>query len=72
MLFLGSVFIGIINWTNIGTVVAIKLLELIQLFNFTGTPLVVISFIGIVLMCILLPPKAMTVQWEQLQEAESI
>ena len=55
MLFLGSVFIGIINWTNIGTVFAIKLLELIQVFNFTGTPLVVISFVGIVLMCILLP-----------------
>ncbi len=55
MLFLGSVFIGLINWTNIGSVVVIKLLDFIQLLDFTGIPLIVASFICIILMCILLP-----------------
>lgn len=55
MLFLGSIFTGIINWTNLGTFISVKLLELINLFNFTGIPLIVISFIFIMIMGILIP-----------------
>jgi len=55
MLFLGSILTGIINWTNIGTLVSVKLLELINIFDFTGIPLIVISFIFIVIMSILMP-----------------
>jgi len=55
MLFLGSVLIGIINWTNLGTLISIKLLDLIELFSFTGIPLIIISFICIILMSILMP-----------------
>lgn len=55
MLFLGSVLIGIINWTNLATLVSIKLLDLIELLDFTGIPLIVISFICIILMSILMP-----------------
>jgi len=55
MLFLGSVLIGIINWTNIGTLVSVKLLELINIFDFTGIPLIIISFIFIIIMSVLMP-----------------
>lgn len=55
MLFLGSILINIINWTNLGTLAAVKLLDLIELFDFTGIPLIIISFICIIIMCILIP-----------------
>lgn len=55
MLFLGSVLMGIINWSNLGTLVSVKLLDLIQLFDFTGIPLIIISFICIILMSVLMP-----------------
>lgn len=55
MMFLISVLTGIINWTNLGTFASLKLLELISLFDITGIPLIVISFILIILMSILIP-----------------
>lgn len=55
MLFLASILTGIINWSNLGTLVSIKLLDIISLFDFTGIPLIVISFICIILMSILIP-----------------
>lgn len=55
MLFLGSVLIGIIDWTNLGTLVSIKLLDLIELFDLTGIPLIIISFTCIIFMSILMP-----------------
>ena len=55
MLFLGSILIGIINWTNLGMLISIKLLDLIELFDFTGIPLIIISFICIILMSVLMP-----------------
>lgn len=55
LMFLASILISIINWTNIGVVVADNLIYLISLFEFTGIPLIVISFIFIILMSILLP-----------------
>jgi len=54
-MFLISVLTGIINWTNLGTFASLKLLELISLFDITGIPLIVISFILIILMSILIP-----------------
>jgi len=55
MMFLISVLTGIVNWTNLGTFATLKLLEIISLFDFTGIPLIIISFIFIILMSILLP-----------------
>lgn len=55
LLFLSSTLIGIINWTNLGTVIANNLIYVISLFDFTGIPLIVISFVFIIIMSILIP-----------------
>ena len=55
LMFLSSILISIINWTNIGTVIANNLVYIISLFDFTGIPLIVITFIFIILMSILMP-----------------
>lgn len=55
LMFLSSILIGIIDWTNLGVVVASKLVDLISLFDFTGIILIVISFIFIIVMSILIP-----------------
>ena len=55
MLFLSSILIGIIDWTNIGVVFAIKLLDLISLLDLSGIPLIIVSFIAIILMSIFIP-----------------
>lgn len=55
LMFLSSILISIINWTNLGTVIANNLIYIISLFDFTGIPLIVITFIFIILMSILMP-----------------
>lgn len=55
LLFLSSVLISIINWTNIGTVFVSKIMYLLELFDFTGIPLIVVTFILICVMSIIMP-----------------
>ena len=55
LMFLSSILISIINWTNLGTVIANNLIYIISLFDFTGIPLIIITFIFIILMSILMP-----------------
>jgi aminobenzoyl-glutamate transport protein len=55
LLFLSSILMSIINWTNIGTVLIGKIMYLLELFDFTGIPLIVITFILICLMSIIIP-----------------
>lgn len=55
LLFLYSILIGIINYSNIGIVFANKLVSLLSVLEFTGIPLIVTTFIFIILMSLLLP-----------------
>ena len=55
LMFLSSILISIINWTNLGTVIANNLVYIISLFDFTGIPLIIITFIFIILMSVLMP-----------------
>ena len=55
LMFLYSILISIVNWTNLGTVLANNLIYIISLFDFTGIPLIIISFLFIILMSILIP-----------------
>ena len=55
LLLLVSILTGIINWTNIGVVLANRLLDLIVLLDLSGIPLIIISFISIILMSLLIP-----------------
>ena len=55
LMFLASILIGIIDWTNLGVVIANQLISLISLFDFTGILLIIITFIFIILMSIFIP-----------------
>ena len=55
LLFLYSILIGIINWTNIGVVLVNNLVSLLSVLQFTGTPLIIITFIFIIIMSLLMP-----------------
>lgn len=55
LLFLSSILTNIVSWTNMGTVIGIKILDLISLFDLTGIPLIIVSFICILLMSIFIP-----------------
>lgn len=55
LMFLSSVLIGIIDWTNLGVVLANRLVSFISLFDFTGILLIVITFVLIIVMSILIP-----------------
>ena len=55
LLFLSSILVAIIDWTNIGIVVANSLVYLIGLFDFTGILLIIVTFIFVILMSILIP-----------------
>lgn len=55
LMFLSSILIGIIDWTNLGVVITNKLVELLSLLSLGGIPLIIVSFILIILMSIFMP-----------------
>jgi len=55
MMFLLSILIGIIDWTNIGVVVTTRLVDLLTVLNFSGIALIITAFIFIIIMSILMP-----------------
>ena len=55
LMFFASIMIGIIDWTNIGTVIAVNLVDFISKLEFTGSILIAIVFISIVVMSVLIP-----------------
>lgn len=55
LMFFASIMIGIIDWTNIGTVIAVNLVDFISKLEFAGSILITIVFISVVIMSILIP-----------------
>lgn len=55
LLFFVSQMIGILEWTNLGKVIACQLTTLISSLPFTGLPLLVTFFIAVIVMSILIP-----------------
>lgn len=55
LLFFVSQMIGILEWTNLGKVIACQLTTLISSLPFTGLPLLVTFFIAVIFMSILIP-----------------
>lgn len=55
LMFLSSILIGIIDWTNLGVVITNRLVELLSLLNLAGIPLIVVAFILIIMMSIFMP-----------------
>ena len=54
-IFLYSVLSYIVTYTNIDLIIISKLMYLLEILNFTGIPLIVITFIAIFIMSILMP-----------------
>ncbi len=62
LLFFASQLIGLLEWTNLGTVIATIVVNFISSISLTGILLIIVFFISIVLMSILIP-SAIT-KWE--------
>ena len=61
MIFLASVLISIFKQTNIGNVIVASITDLIANSNFTGLPLIILLFGGVMLCTIFVPSS--TVKW---------
>lgn len=62
LMFFSALMISILNWTNIGTVIASWLISFISNLEFTGLPLIITMFILIVIMSFLIPDTI--IKWE--------
>ena len=55
LMFFASLLLGVLEWTNISTVFATNIIDFIGTLQFSGTALVLIIFIAIVLISVLIP-----------------
>ena len=55
LMFFASLMISILNWTNLGTVIASWLISLMSSLEFTGLPLIITMFLVIIIMSIFIP-----------------
>lgn len=62
LLFFVSQLLGILDWTNLGKVIACLLTSALSALPFSGLPLLVTLFIFVILMSILVP--SVTTKWE--------
>lgn len=55
LMFFASIMLGLIEWSNIGNVIATNIVDFIGGLNFSGMPLIFIVFIAIIIISILIP-----------------
>lgn len=55
LLFFTSIMLGLLEWSNIPTVISTNVVDFIGRLNFGGIPLIILVFISIVLISILMP-----------------
>lgn len=55
LMFFTSIMTGILEWTNLGEVVATNIIEFLSSLPFSGIPLIISFFIAIIFMSILIP-----------------
>ena len=55
LMFFAALMVSILNWTNLGTVVASWLISFMSNLEFTGIPLIMMMFIIIIIMSFLIP-----------------
>ena len=61
LLFFTAQLAGILEWTNLGEVLVVNLLNLISTFDFSGLLLIILTFISVIIMSILMPSN--TTKW---------
>ena len=55
LLFFSSIMLGLLEWSNIGSVIATNIVDFIGGLSFSGVPLLFVSFIAILIISILMP-----------------
>lgn len=55
LLFFASIMTGLLEWSNIGSVIATNLIDFISGLNFNGVALILVVFIAVILISILMP-----------------
>lgn len=55
LLFFSSIMLGLLEWSNIGSVIATNIVDFIGSLNFSGVPLLFVVFIAIIIISILIP-----------------
>ena len=55
LMFFTAQMVSLLEWTNLGEVIAIKLIDLVGIIPFSGIPLIIAIFIVVVIMSILIP-----------------
>lgn len=61
LMFFTAQMVSILEWTNLGEVIAVKLVDLVGILPFSGLPLIIAMFIAVVLMSILVP--SLSTKW---------
>ena len=64
MIFLASIFISILKQTNIGNVIVAFMSDIITKSGFTGFPLIILAFLGVMISTIVVPSS--TIKWSML------
>ena len=54
-MFFASIMLGVLEWTNIGTVIAAKLINAVSSLSFSGNLLIIVFFIFTILISIVIP-----------------
>ncbi|MCI9233111.1 MAG: hypothetical protein HFH08_00770 [Bacilli bacterium] len=55
LMFFTSVMTGVLEWTNLGEVIATNIIEVLSSFQFSGIPLIISFMVAIIFMSILIP-----------------
>lgn len=55
LMFFASIMLGLLEWSNIGVVLATNIVDLVGSLNFSGIPLLFVVFVSIIIISILIP-----------------
>lgn len=55
LMFFASIMIGILEWTNIGTIIAVNLVDFLSKLQFSGNILILLIFLAVIIISILIP-----------------
>lgn len=61
LLFFTAQMVSLLEWTNLGEVIAVKLIDFVSTLPFSGLPLIITMFFVVILMSILIP--SLTTKW---------
>ncbi|MBE6144590.1 MAG: hypothetical protein E7169_03340 [Firmicutes bacterium] len=61
LMFFTAQMVSLLEWTNLGEVLAVKLIDLVSVLPFSGIPLIIAMFIVVILMSILIP--SLSTKW---------